>query len=90
MIIEFGALNIQNAFNKGITKLTDKNYNISCYTGATAALGNSSGMAAETTDGTNTYTTEGFSAISYRGVENPYGNIWSFIGDAKVVSRNGN
>lgn len=89
MIIEFGALNIQNAFNKGITKLTERSSNISCYTGATSALGNSSGMAAETTDGTNTYTTEGYSAISYRGVENPYGNIWTFIGDVKVVSKNG-
>lgn len=89
MIIEFGALNIQNAFNKGITKLTERSNNISCYTGATSSLGNFSGMAAETTDGINTYTTEGYSAISYRGIENPYGNIWTFIGDVKVISRNG-
>jgi len=91
MLIEFGSLNLQSAFNKGVTELSDKNnVNISCLTGATSSLGNASGMAAQTTDGTNTYTAEGATSISYRGEENIYGNMWAFIGDVKIIARNGN
>lgn len=94
MIIEFGSLNIQNTFNKGITQLTDyNNLNISCLTGATSSLGNTSGMASSTTqvygNTTKTYTTEGTCAFSYRGVENSYGNMWGFIGDVKIITNNG-
>jgi len=92
MIIEFGSLNLQNAFNKGITQFTDyNNLNISCLTGATSSLGSASGMAVSTTqtygNNTNIVTTEGTSAISYRGVENPYGNIWKLLGDTKIITR---
>lgn len=93
MIIEFGSLNLQSTFNKGITKLNgDSTINISCNTGATTNLGSTSGMALSTTQykngSTTTYTEEGTCAISYRGMENPYGNIWHFIGDAKVIQNN--
>ena len=83
MIIEFGALNMQNAFNKGITNLSSNyNGNKGCTTGSTHSLLNTTGQASETTsrmDSTYTYNTEGNCSISYRGVENPYGNMWRFI-----------
>lgn len=83
MIIEFGALNMQNAFNKGITNLSSNyNGNKGCTTGSTHGLLNTTGQASETTsrmDSTYTYNTEGSCSISYRGVENPYGNMWRFI-----------
>ena len=90
MIIEFGSLNLQNTFNKGITQLTDNNsVNISCITGSTSTLNGTSGMAASTSDGNTTYELEGKCAINYRGVENPYGNIWHFVGNTKIVKQNG-
>lgn len=88
MIIEFGSLNLQTAFNKGITSLANNSLNISCFTGSTSSLGSASGMASSSSDNYNTYTVEGKCAISYRGVENPYGNIWRFIGDVKIVKNN--
>lgn len=88
MAIEYGSLNIQNAFNPGITQISSSfSGNISCNSGSTHTLGNTSGQAEETIQiingVTNTYNTSGKCAISYRGVENPYGNIWRFIGGVK-------
>ena len=45
-------------------------------------------MATLTYDSNTNYTTEGKCAINYRGMENPYGNIWRFIGDAKIITNN--
>lgn len=88
MVIEFGSLNLQTAFNKGITTLTNKNSNISCITGSTSNLGSLSGMATSSSDGTSSYIEEGKCAINYRGVENSYGNIWRFIGDVRIEKKN--
>jgi hypothetical protein len=52
-------------------------------TGSTASLGNGTGHAASTdayAGGTlRQYSEEGYRAISYRGMENPWGNLWSMI-----------
>ena len=84
-IIEFGTLNGQQALGKGICNITSKSgINQSAITGATASLGNSSGTAAETTFEENgsffTDGADGKTAISYRGLENPWGNIWKMLG----------
>ena len=90
MSIEFGTLNIQSAFYRGIVDLQNQTTNASCITGATATLGSQSGMAETTTQTygltTETLTGNGKSSISYRGMENPYGNIWRFVGGVKVSS----
>ena len=91
MIIEYGSLNIQNSFNKGISLITNNsNENISSISGSTHNLLNTSGQATETInitgETTQIYNDEGRCAISYRGMENPYGNIWRFIG--QVSARN--
>jgi hypothetical protein len=71
MMIEYAAMNMQTAIGLGVTNKTDDAAtNMSELTGATTNLGNASGMAA----GTN-----GLVAISYRGEENFWGNIWKWI-----------
>ena len=82
MIIEAGTMNTQTAYGQGVTQLSDvSGQNCSIPTGATSSLGNASGMP----EGKN-----GHVSITYRGVENPYGNIWKFVygvnifGDGKM------
>ena len=94
-MIEFGTMNGQNALEKGVSNITSvSNYNCSAITGSTAALGNTTGVATSTTveiNGTSTaYSENGKRAISYRGMENPWGNIWRMVGGAKVIGVNEN
>lgn len=84
-IIEFGTMNGQSALGRGVCDLAVQgNYNQSAITGSTSSLGNTSGAAASTiieVNGTRTtQTTNGKVSISYRGVENPWGNVWNMIG----------
>lgn len=84
MIIEFGTLNTQTALGNGVTGITDNSvYNCSSLTGSTSSLGNASGAAAETINeigGTETpYYTNRKVSVSYRGMENPWGNIFKHI-----------
>ena len=84
MMIEFGTLNSQTALGDGVVNITgDISFNCSSLTGSTAALGNASGAASETVNeigGTETtYNVNGKVSVSYRGIENPWGNIWKHI-----------
>ena len=84
MIIELGTMNTQTAIGQGIVSITDNtSYNCSSLTGSTASLGNGTGQATETVNeigGTETtYNANGKVSVSYRGVENPWGNIWKHI-----------
>ena len=82
-VIEFGTFNGQNALGKGICNLGSGGNNIAAMTGATSSLGNSSGVAATTyleANGSTTATSDNDkSAISYRGLENPWGNVWQML-----------
>lgn len=94
-MVEYGTMNSQNALEKGISNISSvSSYNCSSITGSTASLGNTTGVAATTTNeinGTYTdYSTNGKRAISYRGVENPWGNIWRMIGGMKIIGTNEN
>lgn len=95
MMIEMGALNMQTAIGQDIVSITDNSaHNCSSLTGSTSALGNATGQATETINeigGTQTaYTTSGKLAVTYRGMENPWGNLWKFVyginiwGDGKM------
>lgn len=84
MIIEMGQFNTQAAMGSGVTETPNNGaYNCSSLTGSTASLGNATGMAAETTyesAGNETVnTTNGKLSVSYRGLENPWGNIWKHV-----------
>lgn len=79
MMIELGRFNTQAAIGQGVVSQSGAS-NASSLTGSTANLGNGTGQATETiaeSAGTETVnTTSGKLSISYRGVENPWGNIW--------------
>lgn len=82
MFIEYG--NLQSNIGSGVVSITDNSsYNCSSYTGSTSSLGNTTGRATSTINEINgtetTYTTNGKTSISYRGMEDPYGNIWDFV-----------
>ena len=92
-LVEFGSLNIQNIMNKGICEIIQGNNNsiYSATTGATKILGNQTGQASSTVfnyDGLDHVETEqGKVAISYRGYENLWGNMWDYIGDILIQNR---
>ena len=82
MFIEYG--NLQSNIGLGVVSITDNtSRNCSSYTGSTSSLGNTTGRATSTINeigGTKTtYTENGKTSISYRGMEDPYGNIWDFV-----------
>lgn len=88
-MIEFGMMNGQEALEAGISNVTsDTTYNCASITGSTSSLGNSTGAASSSTNeingSTTTYSTIGKKAISYRGMENPWGNIWHMIGGTNI------
>lgn len=84
MMIEMGAMNSQTAIGQGVVNITgNADYNCSSLTGSTAGIGNGIGQAAQTINeiaGVETqYTDNGKTAVTYRGMENPWGNIGKHI-----------
>lgn len=84
MMIELGAMHTQEGIGQGVVSIADNaSYNCSSLTGSTADLGNSTGQAKETVNeigGTETtYNVNGKVSVSYRGIENPWGNIRKHI-----------
>lgn len=69
ILIEYASFDVQTKIGKGVVE-KDGEGNEAEITGATSNLGNSSGMA----DGINGYT-----SVSYRGIENFWGNIWKWV-----------
>ena len=84
MMVEIGMMNSQTGIGQGVVSISgNSSYNCSSLTGSTADLGNGTGQAVETVNeigGVETaYTTAGKVSVSYRGVENPWGNLWKHI-----------
>lgn len=84
MIIELGTMNTQTAIGQGVVSIAGNSTdNCASLTGSTATLGNGTGSAEETINeigGAETpYTAAGKVSVSYRGEENPWGNIWKHI-----------
>lgn len=90
-MIEFGQMNGQLALEAGIVNISNAStVNGASITGSTSSLGNSTGAAASTTNEISGKITEynepGYRAISYRGIENPWGNMYHFIGGVNLYS----
>ena len=89
-MIEYGSMNMQTAINPGVSELNtgSTSVNSAVITGATSSLGNASGRADTTTNIINgneyTYTEDGQCSVSYRGIENIWGSMWSIVGGAQV------
>ena len=84
MMVEIGMMNSQRGVGQGVVSISDNaSYNCSSLTGSTASLGNGTGSATETINEKGgvqtTETANGKVAVTYRGVENPFGNIWKHI-----------
>ena len=82
-MIEMGTMNFQTAIGLGVVSYTLGAGNEASNTGATSSLGNATGQATQTkhisSDGVETIdTTAGKLSVSYRGLENYWGNIWGF------------
>lgn len=80
MIIEIGMMNTQTGIGQGVVSITDNSsYNCASLTGSTSSLGNKTGNATSTISEIGgvetTETASGKVAVTYRGVENPWGNI---------------
>lgn len=71
MIIEFATFNLQEAIGTGVINVTGiSGENCSINTGGTSHLGNSTG---------NAIGAEYQTSMSYRGMENTWGNVWKLI-----------
>ena len=84
MMVELGIMSTQNGIGQGVVSITgDTAYNCSSLTGSTAELGNGTGQAVETVNEIGgmetTYNVNGKVSVSYRGMENPWGNIWKHV-----------
>ena len=95
MLVESGTLNGQEFIEEGIGQIPDiAGVNCSSLTGSTATLNVEIGAAAETINErsgtTYTYDTPGKRAIYYRGVENPWGNMYKLVGNVLIKGNNTN
>lgn len=81
MLIEYASFDMQKHIGSGNVNKPwlEDGVNYSEYTGATVSLGNASG--AVTND-------NGIQIVSYRGEENPYGNIWKWVDGINVYNYN--
>ena len=71
MLIEYASFDMQSKIGSGVSgKRDDTTNNMAENTGATVSLGNASGSV--TNDG-------GFNIVSYRGEENLWGNVWTWV-----------
>lgn len=88
MLIEYAG-NLQTAIERGVVDIpwtglaSDNTSSYAVNTGGTSALGNATGHADSSTQQINgqtlTNTTNGKRSISYRGMEDPWGNMWNFV-----------
>ena len=90
MAIEYASFNSQDNVSKGVVDLdSEANYNYSAFTGSTYSLGNGSGKAdltkrLRTNGAVNNFTTNGKCSVRYRGVENMWGNVHSFVNGVNI------
>lgn len=69
-MVEYASFNSQSKIGQGITGKANGTGNEANNTGATSFLGNKSGRQAGT---------DNLCAVSYRGIENLWGNIWNWV-----------
>ena len=88
MLIEYAG-NLQTAIERGVVDIpwtglaSDDTSSYAVNTGGTSGLGNATGHADSSTQQINgqtlTNTTNGKRSISYRGMEDPWGNMWDYV-----------
>jgi hypothetical protein len=79
-LIEYADFDTQSTIGRGYVDFTSSGSNFSINTGATISLGNASGSASGGTDGLR--------AISYRGIENFWGNVLKWVDGLNIEGNN--
>lgn len=75
-LVEYASFDIQSNVGVGVTNKTDDGTtSMTEITGATTILGNKTGAVVNT---------NGWNVVSYRGEENPFGNIWKWVDGINV------
>lgn len=81
-LVEYAKMNAQEVIGLGYVSITDDGEtSMTINTGSTASIGNGTGMA----EGTN-----GKASIIYRGMEDPFGNIWEFVDGLNIEAKGKN
>lgn len=79
-LIEYASFDMQSKIGAGVTNKTDDGAtSMTEITGATTTLGNKTGSVVNI---------NGWTVVSYRGEENPFGNIWKWIDGINVYNKN--
>lgn len=79
-LVEYASFDMQSKIGIGVTNKTDDGATPTTeITGATTTLGNATGFVVNT---------NGWNVVSYRGEENPYGNIWKWIDGINIYNYN--
>lgn len=79
ILVEYASFDAQTKIGKGVSNFTDDgSTNMALVTGATAGIGNGSGIPDGGTDGQ--------CSVSYRGEENLWGNIWTWLDGINIYN----
>lgn len=79
ILVEYASFDAQTKIGKGVSNFADDNStNMALVTGATAGIGNGSGIPDGGTDGK--------CSVSYRGEENLWGNIWTWLDGINIYN----
>lgn len=82
ILIEYASFDAQLKIGKGVSSFTDdSSTNMAINTGATASLGDKSGIPEGHED-------DGKCSVTYRGEENLWGNIWTWLDGINVYNTN--
>lgn len=84
MLVELGHFDAQTKIGRGIVDVSEGTGNMAMPTGQTAALGNKSGAA---TGNVHPVTGEAANSISYRGLEDWWGNIYEWTDGINIWGR---
>jgi len=84
LMIEYASLDAQRKVGRGVCDFTDDGKtNMAVNTGATSGLGNGSGI--DPNGGV-----DGKCSVSYRGEENLWGNIWTWLDKVNILAKGQN
>lgn len=79
MLVEYASFNMQEKIGVGVTsKVDDGATSMTEITGATTNLGNASGAVMNANN---------FNVVTYRGEENLWGNIWTFVDGMNINTK---
>lgn len=83
LMVEYASLDPQRKVGRGVCDFTDDgSTNMAVVTGATSGIGNGSGIPDGGTDGK--------CSVTYRGEENLWGNIWTWLDCINILAKGDN